>query len=206
MVATLASTQRGGSSPRLDSPAGGEEDEAYELPSDYKPYVPVAKRRAQLLAQLGGKHQAKRVKTTEEIEDEVEVEDDSVAKQEEREREKARRERTLLQAAQEVKEKKEKEDASRTAAERDEEEETRLLAEMERGQKKLAGAKEIAEGKTWTDSLKTSWRAPWFIRQMTEEEHEAVREKNHIICAGDDLPPPITNFTVSRLFHEQTIC
>lgn len=202
MVATLASKRRGGSSPRFDPSSGeggGGNDDPYELPSNYEPYVPVAKRRAQLLAQLGGKHQAKRVRTTDEDEAEAQEANDSIAQHEEREREKARRERTLLQAAQEVKEKKEKEDATRTAAERDEEEEARLLAEMERGQKKLAGAKEIAEGKTWTASLKTSWRAPWFIREMTEEQHEAVREKNHIICAGDDVPPPITNFADMKI-------
>lgn len=76
------------------------------------------------------------------------------------------------------------------------EQEAQLLAELERGQKKLAGAKEIAEGKVWTESLKTTWRAPKFIRDMSEEEHQAVREEYHIIAEGDVIPPPITNFTV----------
>ena len=76
------------------------------------------------------------------------------------------------------------------------EQEAQLLAELERGQKKLAGAKEIAEGKVWTESLKTTWRAPKFIRDMSEGEHQAVREEYHIIAEGDVIPPPINNFTV----------
>ena len=76
------------------------------------------------------------------------------------------------------------------------EQEAQLLAELERGQKKLAGAKEIAEGKVWTESLKTTWRPPKFIRDMTEEEHQAVRDEYHILAEGNDIPPPISNFTV----------
>lgn len=73
-----------------------------------------------------------------------------------------------------------------------------MLAELERGQKKLAGAKELAEGTTYTESLKTTWRPPQFIRDMTEIEHEAVRQEYHILTEGDDIPPPISNFTVGR--------
>jgi ATP-dependent RNA helicase DDX41 len=82
---------------------GGEED----IPADYKPYVPVAKRRAQLKSTLTGKQQqAKRAKVSiDELHRErivLEDEDD----EEQRAIEKLRRERTLLQAAQEVKERK----------------------------------------------------------------------------------------------------
>ena len=74
-----------------------------------------------------------------------------------------------------------------------------MLAELERGQKKLAGAKELAEGTTYTESLKTTWRPPQFIRDLTEIDHEALRQEYHIITEGDDIPPPISNFAVSRL-------
>jgi ATP-dependent RNA helicase DDX41 len=76
------------------------------LPADYKPYVPVAKRRAQLKSTLTGKQQsAKRTKVSlDELQREiVPIEEDN---EEEKAREKLRRERTLLQAAQEVKEQK----------------------------------------------------------------------------------------------------
>lgn len=75
--------------------------EDYDLPEDYKPYIPVAKRRKQLLHKL----EAKKNRTTEEIQREQE-EREREEEDEERAREKARRERTLLQQAQEVKERK----------------------------------------------------------------------------------------------------
>ena len=143
MVATTSSRRRS------VSPAD-------ELPLDYKPYVPVAKRRAQLISHLGSRHMAKKVKTTEQVEQDVAEARDEFEEDEERQREKARRERTLLQAAQEVKELKAIEDAAKSAAEISAEKEAALLREMERGQKKLAGAQEIAQGTNWTESLKTS--------------------------------------------------
>lgn len=89
----MASSSR----PRSVSPSG---DQSYDIPEDYTPYVPVAKRRQQLLSKLES-----RKKTAEEIErdrlERIREEED-----EERQREKARRERTLLQQAQEVKERK----------------------------------------------------------------------------------------------------
>jgi ATP-dependent RNA helicase DDX41 len=94
------------SSRRAPSPAQ-HDDIDYDLPADYKPYVPVAKRRAQLKSTLTGKQQqAKRPKVSaDELHRELvipQVEED----EEEKAKEKQRRERTLLQAAQEVKEKK----------------------------------------------------------------------------------------------------
>jgi ATP-dependent RNA helicase DDX41 len=89
---------------RSPSPHLAEEEEL--LPSDYKAYVPVAKRRAQLLSTLGSKQSAKKVKVVDPVDVEVLDERKAAEQTEERAREKARRERTLLQAAQEVKEKK----------------------------------------------------------------------------------------------------
>ena len=78
-----------------------------DLPADYKPYVPVAKRRAQLKSTLTGKQQqAKKPKVSiDELHREriVQQEEDD---EEEKAKEKQRRERTLMQAAQEVKEQK----------------------------------------------------------------------------------------------------
>ncbi|OCF32706.1 ATP-dependent RNA helicase DDX41 [Kwoniella heveanensis CBS 569] len=181
------------SSRRQKSATPPAEDEM-TLPADYQPYVPVAKRRAQLMSQLGSKRETKKAKTAEELEKEMEEELKEQADAEERAREKARRERTLLQAAQEVKERQALEDAQKSAAEREAEKEAELLREMERAQKKLAGAQELAQGTTYTESLKTTWRAPHFIREMSEEEHQAVRDKYHIIVEGENVPPPIPAF------------
>jgi len=47
-------------------------------------------------------------------------------------------------------------DAAKSAADLAAEEEAVLLAEMERGQKKLASAQDLAKGTSFTESLKTS--------------------------------------------------
>lgn len=189
-----------------DETTGAEPGDDYALPADYKPYVPVAKRRAQLLASVGRGSLAKRARLA--GSEGVDPSDTSGAgpstntstSQEDLEskaREKARRERTLLQAAQEVKERKEQEDKDKTAADLQAEQDAKMLQEMERGQKKLAGVKEISEGKVWTESLKTSWRAPRYIRQIGEEAMRKRREERHIIVEGDDVPPVVENFAVS---------
>ena len=108
MVTAVSNGRRRSSSPT---------EEDYSIPADYKPYVPVAKRRAQLLNQIGTKHQVKKVKTAEEVEAELR-EAKEEAEDEERRREKARRERTLLQAAQEVKERKAAEGRSGSSREK----------------------------------------------------------------------------------------
>jgi ATP-dependent RNA helicase DDX41 len=168
----------------------------YEVPADYKPYVPVAKRRAQLLKTLGNRS-AKRIKTSDDDDQAVPPSHADQLDADEQARELARRERTLLQAAIDMRERKQAEEVGKSKAELAAVEDAKMLVEMERGQKKLAGAKDIAEGKTWTDSLKTSWRPPAFVRDRTEDEDIHLRTKNHIIVEGDDLPPAIENFTVS---------
>jgi ATP-dependent RNA helicase DDX41 len=52
-------------------------------------------------------------------------------------------------------------DANKTAADLAAEQEAKMLAEMERGQKKLAGVQELAQGTVWTESLKTRWVVSW---------------------------------------------
>ncbi len=45
--------------------------------------------------------------------------------------------------------------------------------------------------------LSKSWRPPRHIREKTEEHHDRIRAKYHIIVEGEDIPPPIPTFTVS---------
>ena len=94
------------SSSSRDEQNDTEDSIGLDLPADYKPYIPVAKRRAQLRSTLTGKqHQAKKAKvSTDELHRERIVQQDE-DDEEEKAKEKARRERTLMQAAQEVKEK-----------------------------------------------------------------------------------------------------
>ncbi|KAF5330114.1 hypothetical protein D9758_018138 [Tetrapyrgos nigripes] len=155
-----------------------DEDESYE------PYIPVAQRRQEKLAKLaslGGNSEKQQARA------ELEQREEEV-NEEERLREKQRNERTLLMEAQEV--------HSRKAAEGREADEEILQAIKSR--RKLASDMELARGIQYTESLKTSWRPPKYIRDMTHEEHQKVREKYHIIAEGEDIPPPIEHFKASH--------
>lgn len=88
-------------------------NDPYAVPEDYKPYVPVAKRRAQLLSRLGNRNQPKKkLKTLQDEEPDEEETRQQIEDALEREREKVRKQRTLMEEAQEVKRQKELEGRS----------------------------------------------------------------------------------------------
>lgn len=64
--------------------------------------------------------------------------------------------------------------------------------------KALMAVSELAKGIQYEDPIKTSWRAPHFVRRMSEEEQENLRLKNRIIVEGDSLPPIITSFQAMK--------
>jgi ATP-dependent RNA helicase DDX41 len=39
-----------------------------------------------------------------------------------------------------------------------------------------------------------SWTPPRYIRELSEKEHQAIRDKYHILVEGEDLVPPIRHF------------
>lgn len=39
-----------------------------------------------------------------------------------------------------------------------------------------------------------SWTPPRYVLSMSEERHERVRKKYHILVEGDGIPPPIKSF------------
>ncbi|KAL0947470.1 hypothetical protein HGRIS_013575 [Hohenbuehelia grisea] len=171
------------------------ESPVYKLDDDddsYVPYVPVAQRRQEKLEKLsswGANAERERArKQKEEIEEREDEE-----KEEERRKERARKERTLLMEAQEVHSKKDSEDAKKSEQQRAEEAEAEILAAIA-SRRKLASDLELAKGIQYTESLKTSWRPPRYIRERTEEQHERIRQKHHILVDGEDIPPPIEHF------------
>lgn len=87
---------------RTRSRSPDDEEDDYGLPKDYKPYVPVAKRRAQLLSKLGPSALSRTIKS-----DEQAAAEKKAMRELEEELLKERRHRTLLQEAQEVKRRKE---------------------------------------------------------------------------------------------------
>ncbi|KAK7047802.1 DEAD-box ATP-dependent RNA helicase 35 [Paramarasmius palmivorus] len=163
---------------------------------DYEPYIPVAQRRQAKLAKLsslGASTERDRIDKQRE-EDELEEEN----REEERRREKSRKERTLLLEAQEVHSKKAAEDAKKTAEEKAREADEEIL-EAIKSRRKLASDLELAKGIQYTESLKTSWRPPKYIRERSEEQHQKLREKYHIIVEGEDVPPPIEHFSDMKI-------
>ncbi|KAF7729748.1 DEAD (Asp-Glu-Ala-Asp) box polypeptide 41 [Apophysomyces ossiformis] len=73
-------------------------------------------------------------------------------------------------------------------------EEERRIEEAQARHKALVSVQEAASGVQYTEPMKTSWRPPRHIREMSEDEHEAVRKKYHIIVEGADPVPPINHF------------
>ncbi|EIW60687.1 DEAD-domain-containing protein [Trametes versicolor FP-101664 SS1] len=164
-----------------------DEDDSYE------PYVPVAQRRQAKLAKLTSWGANTEKDKAKQLLEELEEKDDE-EREEERRKEKARKERTLLMEAQEVHGRKAVEDAKKTDAEKAEEQDAEILAAIA-ARRKLASDLELAKGVSYTEPLKSSWRPPKFVRDRTEEENMRIREQHHILIEGDDLPPPIDNFT-----------
>lgn len=103
-------------------------------------------------------------------------------------------------------------DAQKTEAELAEEADAEILAAIA-NRRVLASDRELAKGIKYTESLQTScaacllslfladhygvfsWRPPRHVRERSEEENQKIREKHHIIVDGDNVPPPIANFT-----------
>lgn len=83
--------------------------------------------------------------------------------------------------------------ATQTEAEKRAEEEKKIL-EAHAARRKLASDMELAKGISYTEPLKTSWAAPRFVRERTEEENAKLREQHHVLADGLDVPPLITNF------------
>ncbi|GAA96600.1 uncharacterized protein L969DRAFT_94943 [Mixia osmundae IAM 14324] len=170
-----------------------------ELDDAGEVYIPIKKRRELQLQQLAGKTgSASRLRDARHgdlSDDEPEV----VIRQSTTGRPAAQ---TLLQEAQEVKRVKAESDATKTSSQRKDEEEAALLQSIA-NKKKLASDLELAKGIVYREPLKTSWRAPRYIRERTEVEHEAIRTKFHIhaetTAEDDEIPPPIPTFAEMKL-------
>lgn len=52
----------------------------------------------------------------------------------------------------------------------------------------------MLQGVVYTKALETGWKPTAKYRGMTEDDHQAFRDKFHIICEGHNLPPPVPHF------------
>lgn len=58
----------------------------------------------------------------------------------------------------------------------------------------LMSVGELAKGVIYTESLTTGWRPPRYIREASQNRHDRIRKKWHILVEGEDVPPPIKTF------------
>jgi len=77
-------------------------------------------------------------------------------------------------------------------------EEGNILNSIDNNFKPLMSVKELAKGVVYTDAMTTGWRPPRHVREMSEEEQQAIRDKWHILVEGEDIPPPIKSFKDMR--------
>ncbi|KAK2507966.1 hypothetical protein MC885_015778 [Smutsia gigantea] len=165
--------------------AGSRSEAEDEDDEDYVPYVPLRQRRQLLLQKL---LQRRRKGATEEEqhdsgseprgdEDDIPLGPQSNV--------------SLLDQHQHLKEKAEARKES--AKEKQLKEEEKILESVAEG-RALMSVKEMAKGITYDDPIKTSWMPPRYVLSMSEERHERVRRKYHILVEGDGIPPPIKSF------------
>ncbi|RLN87679.1 hypothetical protein BBJ28_00003662, partial [Nothophytophthora sp. Chile5] len=105
---------------------------------------------------------------------------------------------SLLDQAYEMRKKMEEAGVNQQKVQQDAQE-VNMLKEASYVQKAaLVSAHERAEGIHYTETMRTTWKPPRSIADMTSEECEAVRKKWHILAEGEDVPPPIKSFEYMR--------
>eukprot|EP01135_Chromosphaera_perkinsii_P004807 Nk52_evm38s296 gene=Nk52_evmTU38s296 len=88
--------------------------------------------------------------------------------------------------------------AEQTISEKQLQEEEEILKTVAEN-KALMSVNELAHGVQYTEPIKTSWRAPRALLRRTEEQHEELRKKCHIMVDGEDVPPPALSFKEMKI-------
>lgn len=193
-------------SPKRDAATAGI-DYSYDVSDDDNGaiYVPLKKRREEQLKRLQGVSSSRassRGRDDSAEPQQAPVEELDPETLAELERERKRKERTLLAEAQDVKAKKAAEDALKSEADKKAEEEAKILAAIA-ARRKLASDLELAKGVSYIESMPTSWTAPRWIADRSEDKNEKIREKYHIMAEtsepNDRIPPPIPEFKNMKL-------
>jgi ATP-dependent RNA helicase DDX41 len=156
----------------------------------YEPYVPVAQRRQAKLAALTARssaadaaHAAQRARQEREEREDAE-------REAERARERARKERTLLQEAQEVHEQRAREDSRKSAGERAAEADEQILAAIA-SRKKLASDMELAKGIQYTEPLKTSCVGCDSAWTSADATLDGDRHASYVTCRRKIMPESV---------------
>nr|XP_039273315.1 probable ATP-dependent RNA helicase DDX41 [Styela clava] len=89
--------------------------------------------------------------------------------------------------------KKKAEEVRETAKDIQIKEEQKILESVTEG-RALLSVQELAQGITYAQALKTSWRPPKFIRDRTNAANDKIRFELRIDDEGEDVSPPIPSF------------
>ena len=76
-------------------------------------------------------------------------------------------------------------------------EEEKILASVAET-KALLSFSELAKGIQYSDPINTSWQVPKCILDLPQARHDEVRRLTGITTEGENVPPPIASFRVSR--------
>ncbi|XP_055949776.1 probable ATP-dependent RNA helicase DDX41 isoform X2 [Argiope bruennichi] len=154
--------------------------------SDYQPYIPLKERRKEKLQRLGRLAVLQEKEKKEKYKSSTDVETDEF------EDEFGRKNNvSLLDQHNELKKKAEARKES--ALEKQLKEEEKILESVAE-KRALMGVAELAKGIQYQEPIKTGWRPPRYILEMSEKRHERVRRKYRILVEGEDVAPPIKSF------------
>jgi ATP-dependent RNA helicase DDX41 len=73
-------------------------------------------------------------------------------------------------------------------------EEAEMLDDTAKEAKILIPVGQRAKDITFSDSIETSWRPPRWVREMSEEDCQEIRDEWHILVEGERVPNPIKRF------------
>ncbi|CAL1280112.1 unnamed protein product [Larinioides sclopetarius] len=154
--------------------------------SDYQPYIPLKERRKEKLQRLGRLAVLQEKEKKEKYKSSTDVETDEF------EDEFGRKNNvSLLDQHNELKKKAEARKES--ALEKQLKEEEKILESVAE-KRALMGVAELAKGIQYQEPIKTGWKPPHYISEMSEKRHERVRRKYRILVEGEDVVPPIKTF------------
>lgn len=177
---------------RREEKSSGEEDN-----EKYVPYVPVKERKKQQLMKLGRIVQLTAEASQPRSSSENENDDDS---QNATDPELWGRKYNISLLDQHTELKKIAEAKKISDVEKQLKEEEKILESVQQ-QKALMAVSELAKGIQYEDPIKTSWKPPRYIREMSEHKRNAIRKRLRILVEGDNIAPPIRSFKEMK-FHK----
>ncbi|KAG0254896.1 hypothetical protein BG011_005457, partial [Mortierella polycephala] len=185
---------------------------------DYVPYIPLAKRRAEKYSKLAAKkgldfglspsgeygsdqnsgtEKRSKRRQGDNVDSDQNNNDDDEEDEAAASRVGPRAGVSLIEQSVEIRKAQFNAEEQKTDGQRALEEEAKILAAVAE-RKQLASVEEISKGIVYKDPIKTTWTPPRHIREMTEEQLAAIRQKYHVDVDGEDVPPVIKDFRDMR--------